>query len=157
MTETTKTSIASSIATLLADNAAGDISAADSRSVHTDIVDSALMAQDAQEYTKTINFNATTLTDQANIAWDLSSNQVTKVTLAGNRTLDNPTNIVDGATYILIVKQDATGSRTLSFGTSYLFPGGTAPTLSTAANAVDILTFVADGTNMLGVFQGDFS
>jgi len=109
------------------------------------------------EFTKTQNFDATTLTDGANISWDLESNQVTSVTLGGNRTLDNPTNQVDGATYILRVVQDGTGSRTLSFGTAYKFPGGTAPTLTGDANAVDILTFVSDGTNMNAVFQGDFS
>lgn len=110
----------------------------------------------AQEYTATQNFNATTLTDGASIAWDLAANQVASVTLGGNRTLANPTNLKDGATYLLIVKQDATGSRTLAFGTNYKFPGGTAPTLSTAANSVDVLTFVCDGTYMLGVASLDF-
>ena len=111
----------------------------------------------AQEYTKTQNFNATGLTDGASIAWDLESNQVCSVTLAGNRTLANPTNQKDGATYILTVKQDATGSRTLAYGSNYKWEGGTAPTLSTGANAVDILTFVSDGTSMLGVIAQDFS
>lgn len=109
----------------------------------------------AQEYTATQNFNATILTDGVTINWDASVNQVTKVTLAGNRTLANPTNMLDGATYIVRIIQDATGSRTLTFGTAYNFPGGTAPTLTTTANAVDIITFISDGTNMLGVFQGD--
>lgn len=109
------------------------------------------------DYTGQQNFTATTLTDGANISWNLNTNQVTSVTLGGNRTLDNPTNMKDGGTYILTVKQDATGSRTLAYGTAYKWPGGTAPTLSTAANAVDILTFVSDGTNMYGVSQLDFS
>jgi len=112
----------------------------------------------AQEYTKTQNFNATTLSDAANISWDASSNQVCSVTLGGNRTLDNPTNMVDGATYILIVKQDGTGTRTLAYGTAYLWEGGTAPTLTTTlTTGVDILTFISDGTNMYGVAAQDFS
>lgn len=105
----------------------------------------------AQEYTRTHNFNATTLTDGTNISWDLSQNQVASVTLGGNRTLSNPTNKVDGAVYILIVKQDGTGGRTLSFSSDYKFAGGTAPTLTTTANKADILTFISDGTNMYGV------
>ncbi|NDD75721.1 MAG: hypothetical protein EBZ40_12220 [Gammaproteobacteria bacterium] len=105
----------------------------------------------AQQYTRTHNFTATTLTDGTNIAWDLSQNQVAIVTLAGNRALSNPTNQVNGAVYILVVKQDSTGSRTLSFGTTYKFPSGTAPTLSTGANKVDVLTFISDGTNLYGV------
>ena len=121
----------------------------------------------AQQYTRTHNFTATALTDNATIAWDLSQNQVAVVTLAGNRAMGNPTNIVAGAVYILIVKQDATGGRTLSFpfgtsgagNTGYRFAGATsasgAPTLSTGANKIDILTFVAtastDGTHLYGV------
>lgn len=103
----------------------------------------------AQEYTRTHNFNATTLTDGANIAWDLSQNQVAKVTLGGNRTLSNPTNAVDGAVYILVVKQDGTGSRTLSFSSDYKFSGGTAPTLTTTASKADVITFVCEGTALL--------
>jgi len=121
----------------------------------------------AQQYTRTHNFTATALTDGSTVAWDLSQNQVAVVTLGGNRAMGNPTNIVAGAVYILIVKQDGTGGRTLSFpfgtsgagNTGYRFAGATtssgAPTLSTAANKIDILTFVAttstDGTHLYGV------
>ena len=111
----------------------------------------------ANEYTKTQNFDATTLTDGATIAWDLSSNQVAKITLSGNRTLSAPTNMKDGATYILIVSQDATGSRTLAYNSVFKFPNGTAPTLSTTARAVDILTFVSNGTYMFGIAQKGFA
>ena len=62
--------------------------------------------------------------------------------------MDNPTNLKAGATYIWRIVQDATGSRTLSFGTAFKFSGGTAPTLTTAANAVDVLTGYSDGTNI---------
>lgn len=111
----------------------------------------------AQEYTKAQNFNATSLTDWASIAWNLEDNQVAKVTLAGNRTLAAPTNLKDGATYILTVTQDATGSRTLAYNAVFKFPWGTAPILTTDANAVDILTFISDGTNLYWVAQLDFS
>lgn len=102
----------------------------------------------AQEFTKTQNFNATTLVDGASISWDASANQVTSVTLAGNRTLAAPTNLVDGAVYLLMVIQDGTGSRTLSYNAVFKFTGGTAPTLTTTAAAKDILVFYSDGTNM---------
>ena len=48
---------------------------------------------------------------------------------------------------LLIVKQDATGNRTLTLPSGSIILGGGSLTLSTAANAVDILTFVYDGTN----------
>jgi hypothetical protein len=124
----------------------------------TELFGSDVLTGTAREYTKAQNFNMTTLSDGANISWDLSSNQVATVTLGGNRTLDNPSNQVAGCTYILIVKQDGTGGRTLNTSASnYKFPGGTEPTLSTGANAVDILTFVSDGSSMFGVAQLNFS
>jgi hypothetical protein len=124
----------------------------------TELFGSDVLTATAREYTKTQNFNMTALSDGANISWDLSQNQVASVTLGGNRTLDAPSNQVAGATYILIVKQDGTGSRTLNTSASaYKFPGGTEPTLSTGANAVDILTFVSDGSSMFGVAQLNFS
>jgi len=103
----------------------------------------------AQEYSKTQNFNATTLTDGATISWDAAQNQVTKVTLDGNRTFAAPTNQVDGAVYVLTIIQDAvTGGRTASWNAVFKFAGGTAPTLSTATSAKDVLVFLSDGTNM---------
>ena len=93
----------------------------------------------------------------ANVSWDLNDNQVTKLTLDGDLVLDNPTNQQAGTTYILRLIQDGVGSRILTFGSVFKFPGGTAPTLSTGVNDIDIISFVSDGTNMYGIFQGDFS
>jgi len=86
------------------------------------------------------------LTDAANISVNASLGNSFQVTLEGNRTLDNPTNLVAGFTYLFRIKQDPTGTRTLAYGSAYKFEGGSAPTLSTAANAVDILTgYCPDG------------
>jgi hypothetical protein len=79
------------------------------------------------------------------------------VTLTDNRALANPTNLVNGATYILIVKQDSGGSRTLTFGSAYKFPQGIDPTLTSSANAIDIIAFLCDGTNLYGSLQSNFS
>ena len=97
------------------------------------------------------------LTDATNIAVNASLSNSFWVTLAGNRTLNNPTNLVAGFTYTFRVIQDATGSRTLAYGTAYKFPGGTDPTLSTAANAIDYLSCASDGTSLYCVFTGAFS
>jgi hypothetical protein len=83
-----------------------------------------------------------TLTDGATITPDFDANQNFSVTLGGNRTLANPTNIDAGQTGSIFVVQDATGGRTLSFGSYWKFAGGTAPTLSTGANAVDRIDYI---------------
>lgn len=112
----------------------------------------------SQEFTKTQNFNATSLTSSSNsIAWDAESNQVFKHTATENTTLANPTNLKDGATYIFIFTQHASLAKTLAFGSAFKWPGGTAPTVSTGASAVDVMTFISDGTNMYGVSSLDFS
>ena len=99
-----------------------------------------------------------TLTDGANISVDLGANQNFTVTLAGNRTLDNPTNIVVGQTGSIFIVQDGTGSRTLSFGSYYDFAGGTAPTLTTTASAVDRIDYVVrTSTSIHCVFTANYS
>ena len=102
----------------------------------------------AQEFTKTQNFNATTLTDAATIAWDASSNQVTSVELGGNRTFGAPTNLIDGGVYVLMVKQDVTGTRTATWNAVFKWTNGLTPTLTTTGSAKDIFTFLSDGTNL---------
>lgn len=96
-------------------------------------------------------FAMATLTDAASIAWNLDTGQVATVTLTDNRTLSNPTNMKAGGTYQLIVRQDATGSRTLGYGSAYKWPSATAPTLTTAASSINLLTFISDGSSMYGV------
>ena len=102
----------------------------------------------SQVWNKQQYSSVSSLTDGANIDWDLDTQQVAKVTLAGNRTMNVPTNMQDGAFYSLTVTQDATGSRTLTWNSIFKFPSGIAPTLTTTANAIDKLTFDSDGTNM---------
>lgn len=63
------------------------------------------------------------------------------LTLTGNVTSFALTNPVDGAVYNIRFIQDATGSRTVAgLSSAFKFSGGTAPTFSTAANAVDFLS-----------------
>jgi hypothetical protein len=85
-----------------------------------------------------------TLTDGATVAvdWNNSVNQV--LTPGGNRTLtfSNP---IAGATYSLKIVQDATGSRTLTWPSTVVWAGGSAPTLTTTALYADVIVFYYDG------------
>lgn len=83
------------------------------------------------------------LTDAASITVDAALGNHFRVTLGGNRTLANPSNLSqDGQKILIEVKQDATGSRTLSYGTKYKFGTDGQPVLSTSANLTDYLGFV---------------
>lgn len=96
-------------------------------------------------------------THSATLAFDMDNGNVQEVTLADNTAFSDPTNLRAGARYTFIIKQDATGSRTGSFGTAWKFPGGTAPTLTTTADAVDIIEAVSDGTNLYAQFSAAYS
>ncbi len=85
------------------------------------------------------------LTDATNIATDASLSNNFRVTLGGNRTLDNPTNLRDGGCYNWYIKQDGTGSRTLAFGSKFKFTGSS--TISTAAGARDLIAGIYDATD----------
>ena len=94
-----------------------------------------------------LNRGTYALSDAATIATDCSQSNVFTVTLGGNRTLGAPTNGTAGSTYIWIITQDGTGSRTLAFNSALKFPGGTDPTLTTTASAVDMISAVTtDGS-----------
>jgi hypothetical protein len=93
-----------------------------------------------------------TLTDGATITPDFEANQNFSVTLGGNRTLANPSNVTSdkvGQVGSIFVVQDGTGSRTLSFGSNWDFINGTAPTLSTAASAVDRIDYIVRSTTSI--------
>jgi hypothetical protein len=90
-----------------------------------------------------------TLADAATVNWNVDQGATAQVTLGGDRTIASPTNIVAGGTYTLIVKQDATGNRVATWGAAYKFEGGS-KSLSTAPNAVDVATFISDGTTLWG-------
>ena len=93
----------------------------------------------------------TGLTDAATITPDFGTANNFSVTLAGNRTLANPTNLVAGQSGIIYVSQDATGSRTLAYGTYWKFPSGAAPSLTTTASATDALVYTVRSTTSITV------
>jgi hypothetical protein len=98
-----------------------------------------------------------TLTDGATITPDFGAYQNFTVTLEGNRTLANPANTVTGQTGSIFIVQDATGGRTLSWGSYWKFPSATAPTLTTTASAVDRVDYIVESnTSIQAVWTGAY-
>jgi len=98
-----------------------------------------------------LNYSEATLTDGSSIDWNAATQDVCKVTLGGNRTLNAPTNPTTGQFISLLVIQDGTGSRTLSFNAIYEFKDDTAPTLTTTAAKGDVFVFRYNGSKWLEV------
>lgn len=91
----------------------------------------------------------TALTDGATITPNFNNANNFSVTLGGNRTLANPTNLTAGQSGVIVITQDGTGSRTLAYGSNFKFPGGTAPTLTTTASAVDVLAYYVESSSRI--------
>ena len=82
------------------------------------------------------------------ITVDLANGTVQILTLTGNCTLTMPT-AVAGKSFVILLKQDATGSRTITW-TTVAWPGGTAPTITSTASKQDIYSFFSDGSKWYG-------
>lgn len=112
-------------------------------------------------WTQQQGFTRVSLTDAATISWNAQTQQSAYVLLTAGvgatRVLGAPSNLVAGFTYILVLQQSSTGSNALTYNAVYKWAGGIAPVLSTANNAIDVLTFVTDGTSMYGVIQKAFA
>ena len=114
----------------------------------------------ANTFTNTNSFTSTTtftqvdspivtLTDAASVAVNFNTGNHFLVSLAGNRTLENPTNGKVGQVGHIYIVQDGTGNRTLSYGDMYNFPSGTAPVLTSVSGSVDLLVFSQRATSVL--------
>ena len=100
----------------------------------------------------------TALTSSASITIDMADSNNFSVTLAHNATFNNPSNDTAGQSGSIFITQDGTGSRTASWGSDWDFAGGTAPTLTTTAAAVDRIDYVIlDASNIHAVATLNYS
>ena len=104
-------------------------------------------------------FTEATLTDAGPTTWNLATQQNAVWTLGASRTLSTPTNMVAGQTGNLEIRQDGSGNRIITWPSSSIFkwPGGAVPVLSTAAGAVDLLSYKCRASDMLVSLQKGFA
>lgn len=119
---------------------------------------SGVKADEANSFSAGQRGAITTLTDDVTITPDFDAGNNFSVTLEGNRTLANPTNLAAGQSGSIFIVQDGTGSRTLAWGSYWDFTTGAAPTLTTTAGAVDRVDYIVRTTGSIhAVFTGDYS
>ena len=105
-----------------------------------------------------VTTKGTAISYASTITLDFRTGNNFSTTLTGNVTFANPSNISAGQSGVLFITQDSTGSRTAAFGSYWDFSDGTAPTLSTGANQVDVIAWIArTNTNIAAQFIGNFS
>ena len=88
---------------------------------------------------------------------DFTANQNFVLTLTGNITLANPTTENVGQSGFITLIQDGTGSRTLAVGSQYFGPGGAVPTISTAANSIDIIPYIVIAAGKIALGQAQLA
>lgn len=91
----------------------------------------------------------TALTDGSTVTPDFAAANNFSLTIGGNRTLANPSNLTAGQSGVIVITQDGTGSRTLAYGSYWKFANGTAPTLTTTASAVDVLAYYVESSTRI--------
>lgn len=102
-----------------------------------------------QSFTKAQRGTPVALTStSASIATDMSLGNNFSHTTTENTTLANPTNMGAGQSGIITITQGAT-PRTMAFGSYWKFPGGTAPSLTSTASAVDILAYFVESSTRI--------
>jgi hypothetical protein len=101
-------------------------------------------------------FGCLSLSDSTAISWNLTTGQTAAVTLGNATRAMSFSNPKDGGCYVLrVISGGASSSLTISGNVKW--PGGTKPTFTKSAGAVDILTFTSDGTNLFGAANTDFA
>ena len=78
---------------------------------------------------------------------DFDTNQNFIINMNANLTLGQPVTGQVGQTGFIVFKQDATGSRTLTLNSAFKNPAGTAPTLTTTANGIDVVGYIISSPN----------
>ena len=101
------------------------------------------------------NYTETAVTANTGTTYtiDITNGTVQVLTLTGNCTFTFPT-ATAGKGFTLLLKQDGTGSRTVTWPAAVKWPSGTAPTITSTASKMDKYVFVADGTNWIGSNAG---
>jgi len=111
-----------------------------------------------QTWTKAQNVASVALAFGNPLVTDATLGNAFHTTATSSFVFQNPTGLVSGGTYLWRIQQDGTGGRTIiSFGAMFKFPGGTPIVLSTAINAIDLVTAYYDGTNLLTTISKAFA
>ena len=124
----------------------GSVVFADTATLSSTTINTGLTVNGPAALNKQVYSPFVALTDGATISVDASVGNMFRVTLGGNRTVGAPTNSQDGQTINFHISQDGTGNRTLAWNSAYKWPSGVAPTLSTAANALDVVSCTYNST-----------
>jgi len=97
-----------------------------------------------------------TLGTSPNYIWNAYLGYIGQINLTEDSNIAFPTNLQEGESYALYIKQDNTGGHSLTFAAGYYFPQGLQPDVATTANSISVVTFIYDGSILAGVANNPF-
>lgn len=120
------------------------------------MVDKVLSRPEIKDYAET---KTSPSLSGSSLTLNLENGNTFEVTLSGNvtsLTISNPPASGKAGSFTLVLRQDATGNRTVTWPSSVKWDTGLVPTLSTTATAIDVLTFftIDGGTTYYGFLCG---
>ena len=107
----------------------------------SDLLAPAVQTNIQKQIDRVVRIPITTITSGTTLSLDFAVTNNFEITLSHNATLAAPSNVGVGQCGRILVRQDATGSRTLAYNTIWKFVDGEAPVLTTDANALDLLVY----------------
>jgi hypothetical protein len=120
-------------------------------SVGTSSLDSSASLHIVGQYYSRMYDDGTFSASTCSVDWSSGNEHKAVLSTASTISFANP---VTGGRYVLLLQQDSTGSRTMTWPAAVLWPnGGGAPTLSTTGSKTDLFTFFYDGTNYFGNYS----
>lgn len=108
-----------------------------------------LFSGEGFKFGKQVGATKQDLTYAATVTADCRYANIFDLTLTGNVTSFGIKYPQIGTTYLFLIRQDTSGSHTVTFSSDFHFESGTAPTITTTASAVDVVSAVYDGTVLL--------
>lgn len=120
-------------------------------SVGTTSLDSSASLHIVGQYYSRMYDDGTVSSASATFDWTSGNEHKAVLSTASTISFSNPK---VGGRYVVLLKQDSTGSRVVTWPVAVLWPnGGGAPTLSTTGSKTDLFTFFYDGTNYFGNYS----
>ena len=102
----------------------------------------------AQSFTAAQRGSVTTIAGSGTVTINLALGNNFAATLSGNTTFALPSGMTAGQSGAIVLSQDGTGSRLVSYS-GWKFPGGTAPTATTTASGVDVIVYYVESASRI--------
>ncbi len=102
----------------------------------------------AQNFTAAQRGSVVTIAGSGTVTINMALGNNFATTLSGNTTFTLPSGLTAGQSGAIVLQQDGTGSRLVSYS-GWKFPGGTVPTATTTASGIDLIVYYVESASRI--------